>query len=483
MIISILCFSQEKEEKESFTFKDAVKDPNYLELMQASEEEFQALKKEALSWPQEKFDKLVDWFVWQVDYHEKGGELRRLLVHLRPKAQKRLIEILNNNNHHEKLTKVIETDRLPEAPFHRVCYLIENKPSDKFIDPLLKYSKNKHHPIRSGAYEILGKIDNEKLLPIIQKALLDKDTVANDMLRELSFRLTDKKEPTWEKKLFKATLDFSKRKPEAYDDSDPFRDPFGGTESKEYSIKVLFKLDRQTATEIFITQKYLSLKNESLNTLLEILYYEKVKVDRTYLIRLINSLKNKKLEYPESYVLREAICLLGRHQLKEDLPLINQIINLEGKDIAEYGAYALMINSGLEDFDKTLWETLEKEGYKKLNKYQKYYYACHLCNAEINNGGLDQYFFNSYSNHWREALQGFKEMGDTERYKVLKSAIEKFGKNGPSTDRGTRMDQLAEVTNKDEKALDPLTGDYYSCKTPFAVKYAMFVIKNAQHFK
>ena len=485
ILISFKGFSQdtENDSKKSFTFKDAVKDPNYLELMQASEEEFQALKKEAQSWPQEKFDKLVDWFVWKVDYHENGGELRRLLIHLRPRAQKRLIEILNDKSHYVKLVKIVETEWLPEAPFHRVCYLFENKPGEQSIDSILKYSTAKLHPIRSATYEILAKIDNERVLPLLKKALTDIDPVAGNMLRELSFRISNKKIPTWEKKLFKPIQDFVNRKADQDDETDPFSDPFAGTDSKQFSIKILFKIDRDASKKIFLTKEYLSLENKSLNTLLEILYDEKIKLDRYYLITLINKLKNKKLEYPETYVLKEAICLLGRHQKESDLQLIFEIFNHKNKDLAEYGAYALLINKNLESFDKKLWEIFDKDGYEKLNKFQKYYYACLSTISDINNGGFDQYFFNSYSNNWKDALEGFKAMEDQERYEILKSAIDKFGEKGPSTDRATRMDQLSEIANKNEKAFDSHDDKWYSCKVPFSVRYAKFVIKNAKYFK
>jgi hypothetical protein len=49
-----------------------------------------------------------------------------------------------------------------------------------------------------------------------------------------------------------------------------------------------------------------------------------------------------------------------------------------------------------------------------------------LLEGEVNNGGFNQYFFNSSSDYSLEALQGYRRYNATEHARVVRAAIEIF---------------------------------------------------------
>ncbi len=63
--------------------------------------------------------------------------------------------------------------------------------------------------------------------------------------------------------------------------------------------------------------------------------------------------------------------------------------------------------------------------------------------AEVNNGGHDQFYFNSTGIVWKDALDGFKELGVGEIVSIIEESASRLGGN-PSLDRATRQQQLDE---------------------------------------
>ena len=57
--------------------------------------------------------------------------------------------------------------------------------------------------------------------------------------------------------------------------------------------------------------------------------------------------------------------------------------------------------------------------------------------AEVNNGGHDQFYFNSTGIVWKDALAGFKALGIDEAAKIIEESAARLGGN-PSPDRIAR---------------------------------------------
>lgn len=86
-----------------------------------------------------------------------------------------------------------------------------------------------------------------------------------------------------------------------------------------------------------------------------------------------------------------------------------------------------------------------EEAYKKdleqFNTEQKHIFAIEWYIAEVNNGGHDQFYFNSTGIVWEDAMQGFEAVGLQNNYKILKASAERLG-GYPSKDRNKRQEQL-----------------------------------------
>lgn len=69
--------------------------------------------------------------------------------------------------------------------------------------------------------------------------------------------------------------------------------------------------------------------------------------------------------------------------------------------------------------------------------------ATWLYRAEINNGGHDQFYWNSSGVVWRDALAGLEAAGLTSLAEILAASVKRFPAE-PSLDRVTRQHELAE---------------------------------------
>jgi len=151
--------------------------------------------------------------------------------------------------------------------------------------------------------------------------------------------------------------------------------------------------------------------------------------------------------------------------------------------VAQGAAAGLLCSFGLEGFEQRIWDTENRSGYESLSKQQRLYSAVFECDAEINNGGLAQYFVNSAGNHWRDAVAGFKAMGFKERLDILNQAIAMFGGDGPSIDRSVRQDQLSKLYKRNDRIFEELESRYSKSSEVVEVLAARFVIENSEGFR
>ncbi len=80
---------------------------------------------------------------------------------------------------------------------------------------------------------------------------------------------------------------------------------------------------------------------------------------------------------------------------------------------------------------------------EKLNECEKTFFLTQALEAEINNGGFSQFFFNSAGNFAYETVTAFEAIGAVKTANICRKAIASFGKKIPK-DRGKRMDFLDE---------------------------------------
>ena len=466
LLVSKFLFGEEKENKE-WGFKDVVKDPSYWKKINESEKQFEEAVEKALNWSDEEISKFVDWFIFEVEVGDKAWNERKLLWRLGKKTHKRILEILQDKSLFKKLSNVTKVDHKNEAPISRALEILDQEPPHEVIPLLRPFLEVADETVRKDVMFCIGKTGSPESLPLIIKALDDVERVRTYSLMGLEYHLSRTKARTWEKGIFDKALTIFKK---------------DGIESKKAG-EVLFRCDPERGEELFQSDNYFSADNPVIDDVVSVLFSHDVKVPRDKVLVLISGIEKKGFTYPFDYALGDTLNLLALHKNKDDLKLIEKYMEHENETIAERASYALLSLYDLYNFDSKIWKIKDKSGYQALNQDQKYYLACYMCDAEINNGGLAQYFLNSYSNNWKDALAGFKAMGDNERFVILKKASEFFGKEGPSINRTARNEELSKIYTKNDEAFDSLDDAYYDCKKAFGYTSSKFVINNPNSFK
>jgi len=101
-------------------------------------------------------------------------------------------------------------------------------------------------------------------------------------------------------------------------------------------------------------------------------------------------------------------------------------------------------------------------GFDKLNDDEKIIYCVWWLEAEVNNGGSHQYFFNSAGDYTAETLLALEKIGANQTKKWLEQAVLiAFKHQHPPKDRKERQAILIKLNDNDLKLLDDLDEDFY----------------------
>ena len=80
--------------------------------------------------------------------------------------------------------------------------------------------------------------------------------------------------------------------------------------------------------------------------------------------------------------------------------------------------------------------------------------------AEVNNGGFDQLFYNSTGDNTAETIQALETIGAFAMADILKRAAAKFPGGTPPKDRFARQEILLQISPNAE-AFEELDGEFY----------------------
>jgi hypothetical protein len=92
-----------------------------------------------------------------------------------------------------------------------------------------------------------------------------------------------------------------------------------------------------------------------------------------------------------------------------------------------------------------------------LNPHQRVVYYIEILETEINNGGFNQYFFNSYGNFAHETIAALSEIKAHKTSEILKLAVAAFPNKTAPKDREERqniMDDIEDAANLIWEELD-----------------------------
>ncbi len=105
---------------------------------------------------------------------------------------------------------------------------------------------------------------------------------------------------------------------------------------------------------------------------------------------------------------------------------------------------------------------------------------------EVNNGGFDQYFFNSAGDFWKDVLDGLALIRDERGLALFREVLSMFPDSSPSPERYTRQDQMEALEEEDERQYDKhferVSQTYYATPYPDWEKVYSYVKGHTSEF-
>jgi hypothetical protein len=129
--------------------------------------------------------------------------------------------------------------------------------------------------------------------------------------------------------------------------------------------------------------------------------------------------------------------------------------------------WAADIYSGYEAYEESL---------RSFSVGQRLVLAVLWYDAEVNNGGHDQFYCNSTGVVWRDAMKGFEAAGLSEAAAIVLESSQRLG-GAPSFDRAERNDQLEQLAPD----FGDLDDRYYDLKDVYP-KLMQFIRGRAAEF-
>jgi hypothetical protein len=124
-----------------------------------------------------------------------------------------------------------------------------------------------------------------------------------------------------------------------------------------------------------------------------------------------------------------------------------------------------------------------KLGFEKLSPHEKVFQCVWGLGAEVNNGGFNQYYFNSAGDHAAETVKSLEVIGANQTANLVRRANMLFGEAGPSPDRFKRQKELFALEDAGKsKDMESFTKEFLKYNDPVGKLLETYVSKNAEAF-
>ncbi|GAA4463086.1 DMP19 family protein [Novipirellula rosea] len=101
-------------------------------------------------------------------------------------------------------------------------------------------------------------------------------------------------------------------------------------------------------------------------------------------------------------------------------------------------------------------------GFGSLTPAEQTFHAVWWFEAELNNGGFDQFFFNSAGDLTSNTIEALELIGASACAAIVRRACALFPRSVPSQDRDTRQGELETITDANEDAFEKLDAEFYA---------------------
>ena len=117
-------------------------------------------------------------------------------------------------------------------------------------------------------------------------------------------------------------------------------------------------------------------------------------------------------------------------------------------------------------------------GYASLTTAEQVFFCVWTVEAEINNGGLEQFYFNSSGDIAQWAPDAFRAIGAGHTATVIERANSLFGSDGPPADRDSRQEAVELLTESDPDRFEELDGAFLEYRDNLSELLATFMRAN-----
>jgi len=128
-------------------------------------------------------------------------------------------------------------------------------------------------------------------------------------------------------------------------------------------------------------------------------------------------------------------------------------------------------------------QRVEAVGFDRLLAVEKTVYCIWWLEAEVNNGGFHQFFFNTAGNFTVETVAALDTVGANNAKAILEQAAAVFAPGGPDTERYARQDQLEMLSEAEERRLNDLDARFYEYPDDLSKLLASYVRGNKEEFR
>jgi hypothetical protein len=137
-----------------------------------------------------------------------------------------------------------------------------------------------------------------------------------------------------------------------------------------------------------------------------------------------------------------------------------------------------IMSNELHGAGQRVFDRLASVGYQKLTKHERVLLCVWSLQGEVDNGGFDQFYFNSSGDYASDTPQALKAIGAVRTAVIVREANALLGPTGPSADRNTRIGQLDSLPESAQKAFSVLENRFYKKEDDLDALLESYVRKN-----
>lgn len=139
-------------------------------------------------------------------------------------------------------------------------------------------------------------------------------------------------------------------------------------------------------------------------------------------------------------------------------------------------------NPDLGEVVRFVFEREEELGYDKLSWPEKVFICVRDIECEVNNGGFDQYYFNSSGDHAPDAVAALEAIDAKRTASLVGQTNALFGEGGPSRDRVARQEQLDALRDAKGNEMDEIENEFYEGGEDLDQLLKKYIARNAEAF-